>query len=440
MIKLKRTDFEKWILESMNLDMNNLSASSIRDYQFRKIKEAVSYVIDKSPFYKEKFKSLNVSEIKSFADFESLVPFTTSDNIIKRSKDFICVPQHEISRIFTLNTSGTTGMSKRIYFTQNDLKKTIDFFYNGMKYLTSKGDNVLILMPGNSYGSIGDLLSKALTKLACKSFIIWPVTNEEEILKTLKDEKINVVVGLPIQIYRLAKLKNNKNKYSNIKLKSVLLSGDLVCDSLKEVVRKQFNSKVYTHYGMTEMGFGGGVECKCLSGYHIRENDLYIEIIDPLTGLLVPKDKEGEVVFTTLNREAMPLIRYRTGDMARYLSRSCDCSEILPQIDYVKKRISEEINIDNIDIDIGLIDNILFQLENLLDYKVKIVSGNILKIGVESLNKENYISKEEVLEVLNNSVLSRLIKDEKLIIDFLGEIENIKTNEKRYLSIIKMQK
>lgn len=209
-IKLGRTDFEKWIIESMNLDMKNLSDNSIRDYQFRKIKETIGYVKDKSFFYKEKFKSLDISEIKDFTDFQKMVPFTDSDDIIKRSKDFICVPQHKISRIVTLKTSGTTARGKRIYFTESDLEKTIDFFYNGMKYLVSKEDRVLILMAGNSYGSIGDLLSKALKKLDCESFIVWPLDNEEDILKVLKDEKINLVVGLPIQIYRLAKLKNNK--------------------------------------------------------------------------------------------------------------------------------------------------------------------------------------------------------------------------------------
>ena len=435
-IELKTTDFEEWIIESMSLDRNNLNASNIRDYQLEKIKETLSYVIDKSPFYKEKYKDLNISEIKSFEDFQRILPFTSSGDIIKRGKDFICVPQDQISRIFTLKTSGTTANSKRIYFTQDDLEKTVDFFYNGMKYLASEGDRILILMRGNSYGSIGSLLSKALEKLGCKSFVVWPVVNEREILKTLKDENINLVVGLPIQIYRLAKLKNMEDKYKDLKLKSVLLSGDLACDSLKALIEKEFKTKVYTHYGMTEMGFGGGVECSCLCGYHMREKDLYIEIIDPLTGLPLPKDKEGEVVFTTLNRQAMPLVRYRTGDMGRILSRSCDCSKLLPRLDYVKKRISEEISIDNIDINIGLIDNIMFKLDNLLDYKASIINGNILKIEVESLKKEKPISKEEVLEALNKSVLSSLIKDKKLIIDFQGEVEDIKNDAKRYIEII----
>lgn len=435
-IKLKRTDFEKWILESMDLDINNLNISSIRDYQLEKIKDTINYTKDKSPFYKEIFKGVNVSEIKSFKDFERLVDLTSSDDIIKRGKDFICVPQDEISRIFTLNTSGTTSKSKRIYFTQEDLEKTVEFFHNGMKYLASKGDRVLILMRGNSYGSIGDLLSKALKRLKCKSFVIWPVVSEGEIFKILKKENINVVVGQPIQLYRLAKLKNREKKYKDLKLKSVLLSGDLACESLKDAVGKEFDAKVYTHYGMTEMGFGGGVECKCLWGYHMREKDLYIEIIDPLTGLPLPRDKEGEIVFTTLNRKAMPLIRYRTGDMARILSKPCDCSKVLPRVDYVKNRISEEITIDKRDINLGLIDNIMFKLENLLDYKASIINGNVINIEVESLDKEKPISKENILKAFKNSVLLSLIEDKKLIIDFQGERKDIKKDGKRYIDIV----
>ena len=84
-----------------------------------------------------------------------------------------------------------------------------------------------------------------------------------------------------------------------------------------------FSCPVFTHYGMTEMGYGGGVECAALNGYHMREEDLYTEIIDPITRKNVPEGNYGEVVFTTFRREVMPLIRYRTGDIAGFLPKNC---------------------------------------------------------------------------------------------------------------------
>lgn len=76
---------------------------------------------------------------------------------------------------------------------------------------------------------------------------------------------------------------------------------------------------------MTEMGYGGGVECQALNGYHLREDDLYFEIVDPCSGKAVADGVTGEIVFTTFNRQAMPLIRYRTGDIGAFSVDACQC-------------------------------------------------------------------------------------------------------------------
>jgi phenylacetate-CoA ligase len=93
-------------------------------------------------------------------------------------------------------------------------------------------------------------------------------------------------------------------------------------------------------YGMTEMVFGGAVQCEARSGYHMREADLYFEIVDPVRGHSVPDGEIGEIVFTTLTRIGMPLIRYRTGDLSRFIPEPCPCGSSLRRLDKIAGRIA----------------------------------------------------------------------------------------------------
>ncbi len=102
---------------------------------------------------------------------------------------------------------------------------------------------------------------------------------------------------------------------------------------------------MFNHYGMTEMGLGGGVDCRALTGYHLREADLYFEIVDPVDGRPLPDGEPGEVVFTTLTRRGMPLIRYRTGDLARFLPGSCPCGTVLRRLDHVQGRLAGRVKV-----------------------------------------------------------------------------------------------
>ena len=120
---------------------------------------------------------------------------------------------------------------------------------------------------------------------------------------------------------------------------------------------------------MTEMGLGGGVDCAAHMGYHLREADLYFEIIDPTTGEPLPDGETGEIVFTTLHRTAMPLIRYRTGDLSRFLPGPCGCGTILKRLDRVRDRVDGFVSLGRWgSISIGALDEALFDIPGLLDF------------------------------------------------------------------------
>ena len=182
------------------------------------------------------------------------------------------------------DTSGTAGEPKRSYFTKEDQELTIDFFKAGMSTFTSPGDRVLILLPCERPGSVGDLLAIALEKLGALPFKHGIIRNIGEIIQKLADTKANVAVGIPIQMLALAKFYEISACRTPILLKRILLSTDYLSHAINNELQRILKCEVFDHYGMTEMGLGGGVECCTDNGYHLREADLYFEIIDPLTG------------------------------------------------------------------------------------------------------------------------------------------------------------
>lgn len=322
------TPLEKWI--SAKIGLPALTPDSLRGYQLKKLREAVGYAKARGRFYSEYLRGFD--DIVSFDDFKKL-PFTTPDDIAQNPRDFLCVSLTDISRIVTLDTSGTTGRVKRVFFTEEDQELTIDFFRHGMATFTSPGDNTLIFLPGRSPGGVCDLLVQGLSRLGAAGRVFGPVSDFEDAGRALLEHDPDVIVGLPSQMYRLA-----LETKGSFRLKSVLLASDYISPDHVGAIERSWECRVYTHYGMTETGFGGAVSCHANSGYHIREADLYFEIIDPKTGLELPDGEFGEIVFTTLNRGAMPLIRYRTGDMSQILEGPCPCGSILRRFGRIADR------------------------------------------------------------------------------------------------------
>jgi phenylacetate-coenzyme A ligase PaaK-like adenylate-forming protein len=135
---------------------------------------------------------------------------------------------------------------------------------------------------------------------------------------------------------------------------------------------------------MTEMGLGGGVECQARRGCHLREADLYFEIVNPTTGEPVADGETGEVVFTTLTRRGMPLIRYRTGDLSRFIPGDCPCGTTLKTLERVRSRVSGCIAVGQGQyVTIADLDEALFSIAGLLDF-----SATVTHAGKDCLSLE----------------------------------------------------
>ena len=368
------TPLEPWIKSRIGVPHREpLSRSALERYQLRKLRETVDYARRHSPFYRSLFQGFNIDELGTLADVARL-PFTTAAELREDELRFLCVSRDEVERVVTIQSSGTTAQPKRLHFTAAELEQTVDFFHHGMSTLVERGERVLILMPGELPGSVGDLLVKGLGRMEVEGIVHGLVRDAGEVLDRIVLEEIDCLVGLPVQVLALARHPETA-RIPGGRIKSVLLSADYVPDAIVRELTAAWGAAVFNHYGMTEMGLGGGVECSLLCGYHLREADLFFEVVDPESGRPLPDGELGEVVFTTLNRRGMPLIRYRTGDLARFLPGPCPCGTVLRRLERVRGRLAGEIRVGNGHrLNIAELDEALFSLPFLLDYQAEVRS------------------------------------------------------------------
>jgi phenylacetate-coenzyme A ligase PaaK-like adenylate-forming protein len=198
------------------------------------------------------------------------------------------------------------------------------------------------------------------------------------------------------------------------------------------VLENTWGCKVFNHYGATEMGLGGGVECEAHRGFHLREADMFFEIVNPETGEPVQDGEYGEVVFSTLTRRGMPLVRYRMGDRSRFIVGECPCGTKLRTLEKVRGRFSGFVSVGDEILKLPDFDEALFALSGLLNFSIT-VSGSAgeeaLLIDTQMLTGEDSAREaEKALESVSSikkfvrchhnpnevgSLLKRIIMDKR---------------------------
>lgn len=336
--------------------------------QLARLRETVAWARGHSPFYRERLAALPPAWPPSLDDLQELA-FTTATDVRERGPALVCVPQDEIRRVMTLPSSGTTGEPKRIFFTAADQESIIDFFVAGMSTFVGPRDRVLILLPGGTPGSTGALLATALERLGAKPVPHGFVSNVAAASAVMRRAEVTSLVGAPVPVLALARHARLAGGTPST-LRSALLTTDHVPVSLVRRVEHDLGCEVFEHYGMSELGLGAAVECEAHDGYHLREADLYFEVIDPETGREVPEGTRGEVVVSTLTRRGMPLLRYRTGDVSRLLPGCCRCGSPSRRLERVRGRVGAlAVGRGAHAVTLPVLDEALFALPGLVDYE-----------------------------------------------------------------------
>ncbi len=362
--RIRRTPLESWIAREVGAGDGPLGREHVERYQLRRLRDTLAWVRARSPFYRCSLEAA-AAEVASLDDLRRL-PFTTADDLRERGQQFLCVSQDEISRVVTLSTSGTTGRPKRLHFTREDQERTIDFMRQGASHQVGAGDRVMLLVPGELPGSTGALLAEAFRRLGATPIVHGLARDLADAVEVMRRERPASLVGIPTHALALAR-QAEESAGEPVRLRNAFLIGDHVPDSIVRALERAWGCEVFEHYGSTETGLGGGVDCEAHCGYHLREADLYVEVIDPVTERSVPEGTLGEVVVTTLLRRGMPLIRYRTGDLSRFLPGQCACGTALWRLERVRGR-KGEVSLAGDEVTMATLDETLFEVPALIDF------------------------------------------------------------------------
>jgi phenylacetate-coenzyme A ligase PaaK-like adenylate-forming protein len=274
------------------------------------------------------------------------------------------------------------------------MEATVSFFEYGMSTMVSAGQRTAVFMAGSRPDTVGDLLRRALKHIGVDTLIHGLITDMKSAVETAR--RADCFIGMPVQMLQLCK------EAPGLRPCAVLLSADYVPASVVEKLENTWECPVLNHYGMTETGFGLGVQCLAKKGCHLRDTDFLIEIVDPDSLAQLPEGQFGEVVISTLKPRAMPLIRYRTGDISRILAPPCECGGRLPLLDTVRGRVK---NIGPGRVSIHRIDELLFGEPDMWDYSAVIRNG-LLHLTVYTLQNLDETALEERLR---NSLKRELV-------------------------------
>lgn len=403
---LRKTPLESWIASQMHVAPTALTRDVIAQYQLAKLRETVQWARQHSAFYARHMQAVDASQLRSMDDLRRL-PLTSSAQLTEHSAQFVCVSQAEVQRVVTMTTSGTTGEPKRLFFTASDQARTLDFFEHGVSTLAQPGDRMLIALPGERHGSVGNLLAQGIERSGVQSIPYGLISDTLIALETMARERATSIIGFPVQLLSLAGQRGTLADEVFSRLWSIVVCSDYVSPAVVCRLQQRAGCDVFEHYGSTEMGLGGGVDCEAHTGYHLREADLLFEVVDACTGEPLPDGEFGEVVFTTLTREAMPLIRFRTGDISRFSTEPCACDTLLKNLERIRERVDSRVSLGSCgEITIADLDDALFHVEGLVDFSASLTFGTVaeLRIVCRFLHADEPWATDAALHLLEQHV------------------------------------
>ena len=350
---MQKSRIDNYILKAEALP--SVTRESLDLLQLEKLNAVLKREKARGGFYKNLPAHLN-----SLAELQTL-PFTTEEDLAHNAPGLLLCSQAEIRRILSDATSGTTGAAKRVFYTEGDLAGTTELFAAGLGELVFPGGVTMICFPFSGPNGLGELISEAVTRLGAHPLKLGAGLTYGEYASVLEAERPDSFVGMPVQLLSLLRVCGRGS------LRRALVSGDACPPAVIRACEELLGSRLFPHYGSREMALGGAICCPAHEGMHLRENHVIAEIIDD-TGRPLPPCQVGELVITTIGMEAMPLIRYRTGDYTRILPGPCPCGSEVLRLDTVTRKGAFPL---------AALDEKLFSLPFVADYRAEIRSGQL---------------------------------------------------------------
>lgn len=331
----------------------------LQNSQFPALRRVLERVYDKSSFYRDKLSAAGIrpEDIRTPEDF-ARVPFTVKQELRQYPIEYLrSADEEEIVRIHA--SSGTTGKPIIIPYTRKDVDTFAELMARCLRYAgVGRRDRVQIT-PGYGLWTAGIGFQAGTERLGAMAIPMGPGNTEKQ-LEMMVDLKSTVIIGTASYGLLLAEEIAKKGLRDRISLRIGIFGSERWGEKMRQRISSILNIDIFDIYGLTEIyGPGIGIDCPCHAGIHYWSDCLYFEIIDPDTGEVLPPGREGELVITTLTKEGMPLVRYRTRDITRILPEACPCGSPYPMIDRILGRSDESFKVKGVLVFPGQIDDAL---------------------------------------------------------------------------------
>ena len=395
----------------------NWSRDQIENEQVVRLKKSITQAM-KAPFYAKLYKDagLSADTIKSPQDIQKFPYISKEDLRDNYPNKLACVPVSEFVRMHC--SSGTTGSPVAICYTKKDIENWAALMARGMHMTGIRKEDTFQNMSGYGLFTGGLGIHYGAEHLGCMT-IPAGAGNTKRQIKLIKDFNVSVVHVLPsyaMHVAQQVQLEGTDPK--TLPLRIALVGAEPYTDETRKRIEDILDIKVYNSFGMSEMnGPGVGMECQEQYGMHIWEDSYIIEIIDPETGLLLPEGEVGELVMTTLGREGMPVLRYRTHDLTRIIPGDCACGRKHKRIDRITGRSDDMFIMKGVNIYPMQIEQVLMAFPEVgQNYLIQLEKEGLketLRVKVE-VREENFVEDMRVLRALQDRI-SRRLHDEILI-------------------------
>ncbi|HSH24555.1 MAG TPA: phenylacetate--CoA ligase PaaK [Massilibacterium sp.] len=380
--------------------------------QLKRLKETIERVYENVPFYRNRFQELNVkpSDITSLEDIQKL-PFTEKQDLRNNYPfQLFAVPREEIVRLH--GSSGTSGKPTVVGYTKKDIENWASIVARAITVAGGKKGDIFHNAYGYGLFTGGLGLHFGAEQLGVA---VIPISggNTERQITVIQDFKPRGICGTPSYILNIAEqMKEMGVNPRDTSLEYGIFGAEPWSEEMRKTLEETLDLKALDIYGLSEvMGPGVSIEChEAQDGLHIADDHFFVEVIDPDTLQPVPEGEDGELVFTTLTKEALPIIRYRTGDIASITTERCICGRTSTRMSRVKGRLDDMLIIRGVNVFPSEIERCLLQMKELVPhYQIHLSKKGFLdnvELHVE-MNQEMY---QSLLGDLNHPTVHLLRK------------------------------
>ncbi|MBD2489632.1 phenylacetate--CoA ligase family protein [Aulosira sp. FACHB-615] len=385
-----------------NRKYESMPREELYEVQKNRLIKCVERAYENIPFYKQKLDAIGIhpGHIRSVENI-SLLPFTTKADLRKQYPfGMFAVQMDSIIRLHA--SSGTTGKPTVVGYTHNDLNLWSELT---ARALAASGAEPGIIVQ-NTYGyslATGGLGFHYGIERIGATVVPASGSSPQRNLTLLQDFSSGIILSTPSYIYTISEVAEKEGiDLRSLSVAAGIFGAESWSEALRDDIEKRWNIVAYNTYGLSEViGPGVAHECPHRVGLHIYEDHFIPEIINPETGEQMEEGRYGELVLTTITKEATPLIRYRTGDITRLFYQPCACGRTLTRMDRVKGRINDLIRIKDKTLFPAEIEDVLLRLPGIIPHYQIVIDDNInliddIEIWVEVCNS---ISQEQTLLV-----------------------------------------